>query len=531
MAINAAISAYKMTYVDPMKENASAQFVSYNDAYTQRWAFYTNSIFDRSHNNWTQLARNYNLYNKIRSIINPVPATVNFYAQAVYPGGLSPDGKRLPDDVPTAMPFPDDTDENLMAAIAQIWQWSNWSVGKSILVKNCAALGDYLVEVVDDVERGKVYFDASIWPGYVTDLTLDPQGNVKDYMLEYQTTDKDGRNHKYRKVVTKEFFTEYLDDQVVSDYDNPYGFVPAYWFKHSDIGGKHGQPAFNSYTTLMELNSRMAHVSDHIGKKIGAPSILGNIKTPAQIVKLFDTTNQQAKARQASDYAGPDAPNSNADSMYILTTPDSVDIKPLSGDLNIADALEFMKAVADEVDARNPEITFWDKVADMNVATGPGIDRISGNVKGLVWDAAAIYDKGNISLAQMATAIAGFRAREGRAGWSRRTRQQQKFNLFDLQSYERGDLDFSFAPRPLIAPTALEKAQEKQQYWAGITSETGAGIPLEVALEDDGWTPEKLARIEQAKAKTEQAQVDNIRRQQVLAAQDTPPQLPQGRTQ
>jgi hypothetical protein len=495
MATTAAYNAFKIVYADPAKEQASDKFRPFHDQYSLRWAFYTNSIFDRSYNDWLQLARNYGLYNKIRSLKNPVGATVDFYSQYVYPGGLSPDGKRLPDDMPTAMPFPDDTDEALMLAIAQIWQWSNWSSGKSTHVKKTAALGDNLIEVVDDAERGKVYYK-EVWPGYVTDMVLDPQGNVKAYMLEYEATDSDNKKYKYRKVVTKEFTTEYKDDVVVNDYDNPYGFVPAYWFKFSDIGGTHGQIAFKSLAALMELNAKLSQVSDHVGKVIQAPAVLGNVASPKEVTKLFDKINTDARTRNANEYSGLEAPDTNRENMYLLTTPGAVDVKSLAGNLNIADALKFIEMINDEVDARNPEITYWDKLREMSQLTGPAADRLSGDVKGRLLDAQAAFDRGNIALAQMAVAIAGMRSREGKEGWRNRTRQQQKFNSFDLQSFERGDLDFSFAPRPLITPTALEKANEKLAIWNARKAAVDTGASLEFVLREDGVPDDVIAQLD-----------------------------------
>jgi hypothetical protein len=429
--------------------------------------------------------------------------------------------------MPTAMPFPDDTDEALMLAIAQIWQWSNWSSGKSTHVKKTAALGDNLIEVVDDAERGKVYYK-EVWPGYVTDMVLDPQGNVKAYMLEYEATDSENKKYKYRKVVTKEFTTEYKDDVVVNDYDNPYGFVPAYWFKFSDIGGTHGQIAFKSLAALMELNAKLSQVSDHVGKVIQAPAVLGNVQSPGAVSKLFDKINTDARTRNANEYSGLEAPDTNRENMYLLTTPGAVDVKSLAGNLNIADALKFIEMINDEVDARNPEITYWDKLREMSQLTGPAADRLSGDVKGRLLDAQAAFDRGNIALAQMAVAIAGMRSREGKEGWRNRTRQQQKFTNYDLTSFVAGDLDFSFAPRPLITPTALEKAMEKQAIWTGVGQAVDAGADLEFALDDFGFSEDQVKKLD---ASNQQA-MTRIQTQQQLSQADTvPQQLPPGRQQ
>jgi hypothetical protein len=108
-------------------------------------------------------------------------------------------------------------------------------------------------------------------------------------------------------------------------------------------------------------------------------------------------------------------------------------------------------------------------------------------------------------------------------GWSELTAQQAKFKPFDLESYARGDLDMSIMPRPLLSPTALETAMEKQAQWTGVNLAVQAGVPVEIVLQDEGWTDEKLAELKAAKAQERQTQQANV--QQQVA---TPDQQAQG---
>lgn len=532
MAINAAISAYRLAYSDPAAEQAGTPFVSYDEIYRQRLAWYQDSIFDKSNPEWSQLLKNYNIYKKTRSLDNPVGNVCEFFAENVYPGGLSPDGKRLPDDIGTAMPFPDDTDEGLMAAIAQVWEWSNWDVGMYTHVLNAGIYGDNFIEVVDDTERGIVYFK-EVYPGFVTDLTLDNRGNTKAYQLEYQATDPQTRKtYKYKKVVTRESFTEYRDNSVTAEWENFFGFVPARWFNFSGGNGVvHGPPAFKAFIALMELNGKLSQVSDHIGKKFLAPGLMTNVQDPKNVTKLFDSANQAAKAKAGNDYAPANPDSNGGDLLYLLTTPGDSQVRSLAGDLDISGSLDFIKMIAEKVDKRNPEINYWDRLREMSQLTGPAADRLSGDVKGKVRRAQSGFDKTNISLAQMAVAIAGYRAREGREGWRNRTKQQQKFIGFDLESYARGDLSFSFAPRPLIQPTALEKITEEKTFWEAVKTAKDTGIPLELILKDKGWSDDRIAEMKRVKLADQQGELDRIRQQQQLDTADDVPELPEGRQQ
>ena len=125
----------------------------------------------------------------------------------------------------------------------------------------------------------------------------------------------------------------------------------------------------------------------------------------------------------------------------------------------------------------------------------------------------------------MAVAIAGMRANDG--SWPELTAQQQKFTPFGLESYARGDLDMSIASRPLLTPTALEMAQEKQATWTGVKLAVDAGVPLELVLRQEGWTEEELAELEEVTDKEAKAQQASIQRQQFLSQEDSIPAVSQ----
>jgi hypothetical protein len=84
--------------------------------------------------------------------------------------------------------FSKDTNKALKDAVAQLWQWWNFQSLKANIPRQCAALGSVLVELKDDIERGKICCNQE-WPGNVAELELDEAGNIQSYAVEYYTSD------------------------------------------------------------------------------------------------------------------------------------------------------------------------------------------------------------------------------------------------------------------------------------------------------------------------------------------------------
>jgi hypothetical protein len=497
--------------------------------YDLLWSYYNSSAFDKAARFlnsqasgtygpflWDRYKANYNLYRNIRLIYNPTTRLVNFYAGQIYPGILSEDGSKLPDGVPLAIPFSEDTSPQLKTAIAQLWTWSNWQQKKAVEVRYGAALGSVLVEVSDDWERGKVCLEV-MWPGHVCDLKLDSAGNIKSYAIEYYTYEDNAGQYRYKKTVDQDYFKYFKNDEPF-DYgdgsvvENPYGFVPAVWIKHSDMGGDHGAPVISgSMGKMDELNNLASHVHDQIHKVIGAPILIGSSQ---KITNLFNRVNRGP----TSDFLEPTADQEN---LLMLGGPADAKVSSLAGNLSLADAFTLMVQLITELEGDHPELSFYRELRTMSQVTGPGANRMMGDVETKMLEAQASYDQQNISLFRMAVAIAGFRASSGT--WGPLNDQQKKFLPFNLDSYERGDLEIAIMPRPLLTSTKQERANENLAVWTGVAAVVKAGVPLELVLVEEGWTDEEIAKlqtIKQQEAADAQAQFEQ---QQKAMAQNQPP--------
>lgn len=452
MAINAAISAFR----NPNDFPGSP--VSDRRAYINfLWACYLNSQFEDI-TAWNAYREKFTLYRNIRSIYNPTRRIVNFYVAQVYPGVLSEDASTLPDGVQLAVPFADDTDEDLRMAIAQFWQWSNWQANNKLMVRFGGATGSVLVEMVDNVERGKVS-TAVRWPGLLADtmkdespsLVLDDVGNVKAYALEYDATDENGVTFKYRKEVDQELFRYYRDDRVDEEVENVYGFVPAVWCKHLDEGDDFGAPAISgSIAKIDELNGIVSHTHDQIDLLIDSPGI---IATSGNVGEIGAATSRTV----ADEYNATNDLRSKPTRRLLLKGPADTKWNPLTGNLQPEQVIPHIDKLLLEIEHDFPELSMYTELRKMSQVTGPGAARMMGDVYSRVLEVSANYDQQSIKLFQMAAAIGGFRFAEGKEGWRDKTDQRRKFAPFNLDSYARGELDISILPRPLIPLTEADE--------------------------------------------------------------------------
>lgn len=455
MAAKIGWDAFLRALPGPGEQGPRDPFQARQSRYNFLWHYYQNTAFDDLAT-WGGYKGRHRLYRNIRSLYNPAGKLVDFYAGTVYQGVLSIDAKRLPQGVHLAIPFADDTDPALLAAVGQLWRWSNWQSNMSLMVTYGAALGDCLVDIVDDPAGRKVYFDV-VWPGQVADLELDQMGNVKMRAIEYdiEPSEPGTVRYKYRHEIDQDEIRTYRDgdpysyDGVPAVTPNPYGFVPAVWVRHKNIGGDHGNPALRHISKWDELNGLAAHAIDQLHVLMSTPPIIsgGGIS-----IMGGKTAKDPATAELENPSAG-------REKLTLIRADVGADVKHV--DLNAGQTLEHMDRLIQQIEADHPEITMYDQLREMSQLTGPAAERMFGDVLALVTAARAEYDTQSIKLFQMGTAIAGWRYRRG--DWGATDRQRDVFGGFDLESYTRGDLDMDIMPRPLIPLSPSEEMELERQ--------------------------------------------------------------------
>lgn len=452
MATIAAATAFQRAWSDPAGMTTRNQFMAQVAVYDYRWHLYQNSIFDDPAV-WVRYRSRYGLYRYIRPIYNPVRRLVDFYAGIIYPGVLATDGKRLPNGTSLAIPLADDIKPALRNAIGQLWQWSNWQSGKNLMVRYGAALGDVGVEVVDEVDRGKVTFDV-LWPGLIKDLEIDSTSNVKAYAIEYDAEDDAGKSYTYRKEVDSERIAEFKDGDLYQ-YDpgipaervNPYGFAPLVWCKHTDLGGDHGSPAVRNVGKIDELNEIASHAHDRAHGVLSSP-----IVASGKNAQSLTDAKLQASRGPTQDENGRQAPETGRMQVKVIRAEEGGAMASVQ--LPEGEALHYMERLILEIEDDHPELVMYKQLRAMSQVTGPGAEAMVGDSSSYILDARSNYDTQEIKKTQMAVAIAGWRANGG--GWGRTlTRQQQAFLPFNLDSYQSGDLDFEIMARSLLPQASL----------------------------------------------------------------------------
>lgn len=485
------------------------------DTYAIRWAIYSNTIFEDPER-WHEIFLRGGLYRDTKADLNELTRLVNLYVSMVYRGALSEDGKPFTDGTELAIPLPDTMNDNLRSAIAQLWQWSRFERFLKTIVLWTAALGECLVEVVDDVQRGQVYYEQH-WPGNVTDLALDQRRACTGYTLEYPIMDADGWHH-FKKVVTKTEIRTYRDDLPYS-YDglpaaraNPYGFVPAYWFMHRDIGGDHGAPAYgNSATKMLRIMSLAAHLSDHAHKRIDSPMLVatnGSLELPlfrqiANAVRRRELNNalNDAGWRTDRERRSDDRRLEAARTLPIIKAPQGTTAQALAGGLSDGEGIALVELLLKQLSKDFPILEAYESLRQMQQIHGPSVVRLLGDVNDDVTTVQGQYDPGIKALLQMGVTIGAFRYSEAKfplsgSGWSVPSPERDKFRFWDLGSYHRGELNFDLPRRPVVSLTQVEQAELSTARYGAIQSGVKAGIPLAFVLKREGWDENDITEVE-----------------------------------
>lgn len=490
--------------------------------YDLMWDYYSNRAFQ----NWEryrQYRTDNGLYTYHRSIYNPFRRIVEFYVGQIYPGVLSEDGKDLPEGVPSAIPFTEDTDPKLLTAISQIFQWSNWQIGKDRMVRYAGSLGNCLVEVMDDVPGRKVYFKVW-WPDKVRDLRLNNSGDTKYYSIEYRVNIVDASPEEAKAGGSEAFYVyrRDVDDKTITTYRNgklfdyvtnvedgpfaivphPYTFAPATWVKHFDMGEEFGQPImWASLDKIDEANDLASMYHDQLANILSSP--IGISKAGSSGAVLKSDTAEMQRQRQQQDKA------TGRDKARVLEFPQGTQFLNIPwqvGEVSVA-----IDKVLHELEQDHPELAMYPTLRANPGIAGVAARALVGDVEKLVWPAEAMYDQHTIKLCQMAVAIAGYRLRNGweaaaRAAGSPLDARHQKFANYGLDSYGAGDLAIAISKRPLFEPSEGDQWAVKEVKMRVLAAKVELGIPKEQVQSEMGdYTDKQLQTFAEDAAKQQEA--------------------------
>jgi hypothetical protein len=483
----------RRTIRDPVSEAPTNRFATVAPTLALLRAYADNSLYEDVAT-WQTYRSRHRLPRSIRSVYNPASRAISWYCGHVFRGAWTEDGAPTPWGAPHLLRIPSDVlaaRAPLILAALQCLAWGNWQSAHKFYVSEGATVGSTFVEVVDDLDRRKVY--PEIVPvERVADLLLDASGNVKEYELDYQAYDRDkDETYRYRKRVTGEQITVWRDERIVADDPNPYGFAPGVWVKHRDRGGIFGAPVIDGVIPKIDEANRLATgIHNYVAKLQSQPQIIASATQPTPLAS-------QAKATET--LTDDEMVRFQELIPWMWTQDVNTKTFPLMQPVPIEGAAAALAALMAEIEADLPEVTLDRELRSMSQVTGPGAERLVSDTVARLEEAQANYLAGTVKVMQMGTSIGGWRFNTG--AWGRGTdidRRQAKFAPFSLDSYNDGLLDLMLAPAPLFDETETERFQ------ALAIKKDVAGLPDEAVQEELGYDEAARARFGEAKDRAAQ---------------------------
>lgn len=487
---------------------------------------------------WAEYKRHGGLYRHIRQLWDQAGPLTDFYAYRVWSGTIPDDGLKLPNGVDNAVPFSPDTNPALAAAAAALMHDWAFQQRMTTLVKTTASVGELLAELKDNVVKGRVDLEL-IWPAFVEDIELNQAGDVVAYALEYYVIEEEidaasGKRspietYLYRREVTKQDFRTYKDrvltafadadgNELPAIVDNPYGFVPACWFRHHPTLGARGEPAIaGTMIAADEVNSLVAHLIDKTHIALKAPVVVSGSLGIGALQRAIGSMMETARRAFTEDWGHP---TDGRQELDVLEAPAGTKVETV--DVSLSQSLEVSKDLKAGVEKRIPEVTVFEKLREMTQITGPAAEALFGDVSPKYRAIASHYDRQLVKLLQMGIAIGGWRLNRGDWNGTRTvdelgqpipglTERQERFRSFNLGSFGQGNLPLNIMPRELFPATPKEKMDLLEQKRRVLPFMTDLAAGIEAGHDEDEiqqWIDAHEAQVAKERAQSQQQAVE-----------------------
>lgn len=440
--------------------------------YNVLWAQYDSTSY-RDIQGWANAYRTqYAMYKFIRPIYNPAYRLGEFWKSHIFGGLLSPEA-----DNTGAVPISTDN-ESLRPAIAELWKWSRWQVKKDILSVRGTILGDAAIQIVDDIDRGRVYMEL-LHPGDIKEVDLDPFGSVKSYTIEKMIPHptKPTTTVRHTEIVSRSgddvVYQTFLNDRPYAFNDDPaewavpYGFIPLVIIQHNDVGLGWGWSELHPIRAkVQEVDGLASQLSDHIRKTVD----------PIWIMKMKYSDITIPVTSPATDGTSPEPGREELQTIY--TGKDGGGAEAMVADIDMESVLMHIDNVLKEIERDVVELS-----SDIHTASGSASGRALRTARQPIVAKALIrrnnYDAGLVSAQQMAVAIGGFRKYDGYSG-------------FGLDSFGKGDLDHTITARKVFESDPLDDAEVTTAEWNAARAAVDAGVKLEGYLRSKGLSEEEI---------------------------------------
>ncbi len=448
------------------------------------WAFYENTQYDEvqsSFRQWvSQYKTKYGLYKYIRSIYNPAYRLGEFWRSHIWAGSSSA--------IMDYFIYGDNANEDqLRDAISQIWIASNWEIRKDILPLYGSVMGDVGLLIVDDIERGKVYFNI-VNPGNIVYVEKDEIGNIKGY--EIQEERNDPRTHLEQTVTYTEIalrdgenveFTTLLDGEPYpwngesSSWARPYGFVPMVIIQHNDVGLEWGWSEIGpGQSKFREVDDVTSKLDDQIRKLVDSPWLIAGASKPSSGPTVTETSLTGTAALNRPQPGREEVPMIYADVNASAT--------PLVADLPISDTSQHIGTIIKEIERDYPELRLMSLLnEDAGNISGRALEIARQPSESKIKERRPNYYNAMVRANQMAVAIAGFNG----------------YNPYNLDSYKAGQLDHAIGDIPIFTSGDFDTQELLAGKVAILKLFTDAGASLEQAAILSGFTEDEASQLSQ----------------------------------
>lgn len=476
-AIRSAINAFWLTLNQADGDTPLAVDIAGWSEYKmrlQRYALYeaydSNVVYREVYKASNARKVKYKLYKHIRGIYNPFHRATMTFGSFVYGGKLDRELRS------GSIPLVTDNDA-LRAAVWQIFKWSAWGTNKGLYAINGAKFGDSPIKIVDDPARKQVRLEL-VDPAKIKDLKLDPVGNVKGVVIEYDRIDPEnepplGENDNRPAKTAR--YTEIAEhggrmrlfrnddpyewDGLPSEWDNDYDFVPLVVAYHSPPTMGWGKNALHGVLDKIdEINDQASNIND-ILRKHNHPIWLFTGINGASDIDLSNATGRK-------------------DGLPYISLGKNTDAKPMVAPISLADADHNLGRMLDELERDLPILSLSRLRERSGDTSAPSAEAMFSDGIASVKDARGMYDDALIRALSMAVTIGAIRRYPG-------------FEQFSENSYQRGDLDMHIDDRPV-----LNDQLSKSDKVTAIMSASSAPAPYQrLILDELGYPAETVEQV------------------------------------
>jgi hypothetical protein len=423
----------------------------------------------------------YGLYRHIRAVASPSYRIGDFYATHLLGGPL--DYADLTSDN-GALPVVTENDATV-DNISTLWRSSQMADLKDVIALRGSTMGDYVIRVTDIVEDGLIRLDY-VDPSTVTEIERASHGSVSYYRIdEYVTDPLDVTGNKsslYTETCELDgiyaTFRTFRDNKLydwgngAAEWTEPYGFVPLVIGRHRNVGNDWGwAEIFPILSQIREIDDVASKTADQIRKLVAAPMLLSGVEKPDP---RRNPNGARAGAGISPSVDGTVAPG--REDFPIFYGPPGSSATPMVANLSIADAIGFIAKVNEIIERDYPELRV-DATASQGSLSGRALRTSRQAAETKVVQRRGGYDAAIIEATKMGVKIGQMRGYDGYAGST------------------GNDIDFTIAARPVFRTDPLDTIEVSTAFWQAALAAQDAGCPLDVFLENEGWTEEQIARV------------------------------------